>query len=469
MRRQLARIAVLTALLSLAGCDRAPQGGGALSVAAVGAPFATTTPTSLDPARVLLTEATQLGLLAADGAGGLAPALAKSWNVSDDGLRYIFRLRTDATWVDGRTITAGDAVVVLRRVLDRARAHPLRAHLPIAEVGAPAPAIVELRLVRPEPALLRLLAHPSLAIMRLGAAPPAAGPFARTGVPGAAVELAANADYHDAGAVALATVRLSADPDPRAAIAAFRAGRADIAVGGATGGLAAALAITDARALRLEESWGVYGLAWGPAAPVDPRVRRALNMAIDREALVARLFNVPAMRPMTGVVPPTLPGARLPAWASASIEERRARATALLAEAGRGNQPLVVTIAAPAGVEHRAIVRELTRQWREIGVDVVPAGVGAPALVAFERIAPAPLPRFFLLPLGASAQEPARAAERRLLDSDAAIALFTPARWALVAPGVTGWTPNVAGGHPLARLDRLRPTNRQSARPNAAL
>lgn len=42
------------------------------------------------------------------------PALATKWEVSEDGLQYVFHLRSDAVWNDGQPITAADVVWTLR-------------------------------------------------------------------------------------------------------------------------------------------------------------------------------------------------------------------------------------------------------------------------------------------------------------------------------------------------------------------
>src|SRR5688572_27889562 len=52
--------------------------------------------------------ATHAGLVALDAQGGVIPALADRWIVTDDGLSFIFRLR-DGTWPDGRDLTAESA------------------------------------------------------------------------------------------------------------------------------------------------------------------------------------------------------------------------------------------------------------------------------------------------------------------------------------------------------------------------
>lgn len=48
------------------------------------------------------------GLTSIDEYGQPVPDLAESWEVSEDGLTYIFRLRRDATWHDGKPVTAAD-------------------------------------------------------------------------------------------------------------------------------------------------------------------------------------------------------------------------------------------------------------------------------------------------------------------------------------------------------------------------
>ncbi|MEK7825376.1 MAG: ABC transporter substrate-binding protein, partial [Nitrospirota bacterium] len=45
------------------------------------------------------------------------PAIAERWEVSEDGKRYTFFLRSDVKWTDGKTVTAGDFVYSWRRLL----------------------------------------------------------------------------------------------------------------------------------------------------------------------------------------------------------------------------------------------------------------------------------------------------------------------------------------------------------------
>lgn len=51
-------------------------------------------------------------------ADGFSPALAESWDISDDGKIYTFHLRRDAKWSDGSPVTAKDFEYSWRRVCD---------------------------------------------------------------------------------------------------------------------------------------------------------------------------------------------------------------------------------------------------------------------------------------------------------------------------------------------------------------
>ncbi len=48
------------------------------------------------------------GLVSIDGRGNITPALAKSWNISDDNTKYTFTLDPEKKWQDGTPITSND-------------------------------------------------------------------------------------------------------------------------------------------------------------------------------------------------------------------------------------------------------------------------------------------------------------------------------------------------------------------------
>jgi peptide/nickel transport system substrate-binding protein len=58
------------------------------------------------------------GLVTLDGiTGDIIPALAESWDISEDGLTYTFTLREDLKWSDGEPLTSDDVVFTYRDVV----------------------------------------------------------------------------------------------------------------------------------------------------------------------------------------------------------------------------------------------------------------------------------------------------------------------------------------------------------------
>jgi peptide/nickel transport system substrate-binding protein/oligopeptide transport system substrate-binding protein len=81
-------------------------------------------PASLDPARITdyyaVAVANQIfdGLVKFDAHLNVVPALAQSWTASRDGVVWIFNLRRDVQFHNGRAMTAEDVVYSLSRLLD---------------------------------------------------------------------------------------------------------------------------------------------------------------------------------------------------------------------------------------------------------------------------------------------------------------------------------------------------------------
>jgi oligopeptide transport system substrate-binding protein len=100
----------------------------------------------------------------------------------------------------------------------------------------------------------------------------------------------------------------------------------------------------------------------------DVRVRRALNLAIDKELLTTRLLKA-GQTTATHIVPPGMPG-YTPALGEA---HDKARARALLAEAGfpGGEGFPRLELLFNTSEDHRLIAEFLQRQWHDVlGVDI---------------------------------------------------------------------------------------------------
>jgi oligopeptide transport system substrate-binding protein len=60
------------------------------------------------------------GLTQMDADGQAVPAIAESWDISEDGTTYTFHLREDANWSNGEPVTAADFVFAWQRAVDPA-------------------------------------------------------------------------------------------------------------------------------------------------------------------------------------------------------------------------------------------------------------------------------------------------------------------------------------------------------------
>lgn len=67
------------------------------------------------------------GLMRYDGIGGFEPELAASYEISPDGLTYIFHLRDNLVWHDGKPLTTDDVLFTIERALNPVIRSPLRA------------------------------------------------------------------------------------------------------------------------------------------------------------------------------------------------------------------------------------------------------------------------------------------------------------------------------------------------------
>lgn len=78
------------------------------------------------------------------------PGLATSWTVSPDGKLYTFKLRGDVTFCDGRRMTADDVAYTIKRFVDPATRSPVRWRAgPVKDVRAVDPTTVEYELTDP--------------------------------------------------------------------------------------------------------------------------------------------------------------------------------------------------------------------------------------------------------------------------------------------------------------------------------
>ncbi|MGC9333142.1 MAG: ABC transporter substrate-binding protein, partial [Anaerolineae bacterium] len=91
----------------------------------VGNPIMLDPALAVDPYSGSVIEQLFCGLVELTPQIGIQPDVARSWEVSEGGRRYLFHLRDDAAWSDGVPVTAGDFEVAWKRVLDPATESPV--------------------------------------------------------------------------------------------------------------------------------------------------------------------------------------------------------------------------------------------------------------------------------------------------------------------------------------------------------
>ena len=478
------RALLLALFLAATGCD--PPAERAVSVSAVGRTAAIANPNLviLDPPSAFLLEATAFGLVRFDGSGEIEPALAQRWIVSDDGLRYTFRLAR-ADWPGGGPIRAEQVAARLRASFGASSRNPLKPLLgAIDEIEAMTDDVLEISLKSSRPNFLQLLAQPEMAIMRSGRG---LGAFTAERQAGGAILLTEIKPADAEGVVAPppATVMLRGE-GAALGVARFQTEGADLVTGGAIGDLAYARAVRlQPGLLAFDPVQGLFGLVVRSrdGSLGEKAVRAALAMAIDRDGLAAAFAPAP-LRPRVSLLPAGIaehPAPALPDWASLPNSERVRRAAAAIAAASPGER-LTLKVALPDRPGFKLVLARLKRDWARIGVDARRVwSTGEADLALVDQVAPAGLASWYLRtfecgrgPLCDTAADEAMAAARTAPDAEARrtqlaiadraltdaalfIPLGEPVRWSLVSPRLTGFRPNRFARHPAGELLAARP------------
>jgi len=229
----------------------------------------------------------------------LAPSLAESWSASEDALTYEFVLRPGVTFHDGEPVTAEDVKFSFERY--RGNSASLIKER-VAAVEAPDPRHVRFRLKQPWPDFLTFYATASGAawvvpkkyVEKVGEdgfkkAPIGAGPYKFvSNNPGVELVLEANEKYWRK-TPSVKRLVFKVIPDEVTRLAALKGGEVDI-VYSIRGELAEDLQKTPGLTLKPvyppAPFWLYFADQWDPKSPWhDVRVRRAANLAIDRESI----------------------------------------------------------------------------------------------------------------------------------------------------------------------------------------
>ena len=405
------RFALALAFLLLAGCGKtnpSSPAGQAKKVLNVGNGAE---PQDLDPQVTTgVTEHHVLmalfeGLVAEHPSGeGIAPGVAGSWETSADQLTWTFHLRANAKWSNGDAVTAQDFLRSYQRILTPAFAAEYSYQLYVVEgaedfnkgkltdftktgFAAVDDHTLVLRLVQPVPYLLHALRHTSWfpvhlpTIRKFG--PPdrkgsawtragnlvGNGPFILTKwLPNQAITVERSPTYWNAAAVKLDAIIFHPVEDTNTEERMFRSGQLDV-----TQTIPAdkidAYRRDHPELLRVDPFYGTYYYNLNLTRPPldDVRVRRALALALDREAMVKTILRA-GQEPAYHFTPPYagyIPGAKL---TGGLAEARR-----LLAEAGypEGKGLRRLEILYNTSATHKAVAEAIQQMWQTgLGVEV---------------------------------------------------------------------------------------------------
>ncbi|HDT6005566.1 TPA: oligopeptide ABC transporter substrate-binding protein OppA [Klebsiella michiganensis] len=366
-------------------------------------------PSSLDPHKVesdvennIISDLFE-GLVSVSPTGEIEPRLAEKWENKDNTV-WTFHLRPGVTWSDGTAITAQDIVWSWQRLVSPLTASPYASYpgnmhiINGAEIaqGKKAPetlgvkavddATLEVTLTQPNAAFLAMLAHPSLVpldkvlISRYGdkwTKPEhivTSGPYKLSQwVVNERIVAERNPRYWDNAHTVINKVTYLPISSETADVNRYKAGEIDIVYTVPINQFAQ-LKKTMGDQLDVSPQLATYYYEFNTTQPPfnDPRVRRALNMALDKDIIAEKVLGQ-GQRPAWLISQPDIGGVKLhnPEYASWPREKRIAEAKKLLSEAGYNEtHPLVFNLLYNTSESHQRIAIAASSMWKKnLGVE----------------------------------------------------------------------------------------------------
>jgi peptide/nickel transport system substrate-binding protein len=305
------------------------------------------------------------------------PCLAESYELSDDLLTYTFKLRPGVVFHDGTPLTAADVKYCIDRVSFAEESGWLSLFTAVAETAAPDDATFVLNVKQPWAPMIANMAlfaasiYPRAAHEAQGAElfeqPIGTGPFVlESWQKGASIVLKKNPDYWLEGQPYLDEVVFSIVPDANTRIVQLQSGDMDIA---------SDVPFSQIDALEADDSLQVLVAPVGRVDYVainhqrepfgDAKVRQALNLAVDKAAIVQAVLYGRAE-----VAQSALPRMRFWNDETAPYPYDPERARQLLAESEAGGG-FSTTLGVTAGdAEHTAVATIMKDQLAQVGIEV---------------------------------------------------------------------------------------------------
>ncbi|ELB89195.1 ABC transporter substrate-binding protein [Rhodococcus sp. NPDC019627] len=234
----------------------------------------------------------------------IEPMLAESWQFSPDGLSADFVLRTDAKFHDGTPVDAAAVVKSLDRARDPQRARSAGSLAVITSVQAVNDNTVRITTSRPAADLPAILSTTTAAIVNpvaidggvdLSVETAGSGPYVAEQIRrGDRIIYKRFDGYWDPEAQKAANLEIIGISDDNARLNAFRSGQIDVmlAKAGQTDELQTLLRQPQYQMHTFPVSqYYAVQLDIGQQGLTDPRVRQALNFAIDRDSINSALLK----------------------------------------------------------------------------------------------------------------------------------------------------------------------------------
>jgi oligopeptide transport system substrate-binding protein len=381
------------------------------------------------------------------------PGSAESWTISPDGKTYLFTLRANLRWSDGKPMPAADWVWAFQRMLDPKTAYPLASRLfpiknaravamgekPVSALGVSAVDARTLRveLENPTPYFVDVimtaaLPTPRHVIEKHGAAWTRPenivgnGPFVlQEWRPNGHVRVNRNPNFWGADRVKLDAVYHYPLGNPVTMARRFDAGELDLVLVVPPERLEE-MRKRNPKVVHLSRGIGneviVFNTRSGPTA--DRRVRRALSMLIDRDVVARNVIGLPGVGAYSLIAPGVLNygESAKPDFAAWTPAKRLAEAKRLLAEAGYGpGKPLRVRLGFPSTDLNRKVAVAVGAMWGQAGVRAELQQKETKALVTEVGVGDFDAARFVWV---ASASDPYSYLER-LLSTGSAVGMNT--------------------------------------------
>lgn len=381
--RQSCYAAALAAGLSIVAAQTQAQPAGVLRVA-VGADPATFDPAFNDlPVGNAVDLAVLEGLFRLDPQNNVEKVLATEHAFSPDGKVFTVKIRAGKIFSNGDPLNAEAVAASFTRMLDEKTGSIYRGlYSSLGTVKAVGEDTVEFHLAEPNGHILMLLASTAASIVNVkavremgaeyGRKPVGSGPYmVDRFVGGEGFRLIPNPKYSGGFPATLKAIEFSVVPEDGSRMALLETGATDIVERVPPESMDAINALKDAKVVNPPSMFSINMemVLRGPLA--DPRVRKALNLAIDREGIAKGILGGLGT-PSVGMVGPGTQDTLRKTFPPIAFDPDGAKK--LLAEAGYKPGQLALSFTCPTGryIKDSQVCQALAGSLENIGVKATP-------------------------------------------------------------------------------------------------